>query len=72
MIPGDCAAELLKDEMDKVTSDGPKRFLLDGFPRTEDNISGWETILSKQATLEKVLFLNCPEETMMARIKSRA
>ena len=74
MIPGDTAAEILKIEMDKVTNDGkePKRFLLDGFPRTEDNIAGWDRILSKQATLEKVLFLSCSEETMIARIKSRA
>ena len=48
MIPGDTAVELLKDEMDKHTkeSTAPVKFLIDGFPRTEDNISGWDRILS--------------------------
>ena len=74
MIPGDTAAELLKDEMEKHTKDAkePVKFLIDGFPRTEDNISGWDKILKDQSSLLKVLYLNCSEEIMTTRIKERA
>ena len=44
MIPGDAAAELLKEEMDKHPKD--TKFLIDGFPRSEDNITGWDKILA--------------------------
>ena len=60
IVPVEITIALLQTAMEK--SEG-KKFLIDGFPRNEDNLDGWE----KQMTEDKcevkfVLFFNCPEE----------
>jgi adenylate kinase family enzyme len=35
-------------------------FLIDGFPRNEDNMSGWNEIVSDKAIVQMVLFFDCP------------
>ena len=39
-----------------------KKFLVDGFPRNEDNLEGWTKIMSEKVDLRGVLFFDCPEE----------
>ncbi len=39
-----------------------KRFLIDGFPRNEDNLQGWLRIMSSKVDVSAVLFFDCPEE----------
>ena len=38
------------------------RFLIDGFPRNEDNLTGWERQMGDKANVKFVLFFECPEE----------
>ena len=49
-----------------------KRFLIDGFPRNEDNEEGWQSIMGDSVNMEFVLFLECSEELMIERILKRA
>ncbi len=39
-----------------------KKFLIDGFPRNEDNLTGWEKQMGDVADVKFVLFFECPEE----------
>lgn len=38
------------------------RFLIDGFPRNQDNLEGWNKAMIDVATVIRVLFFNCSEQ----------
>ena len=38
-----------------------KKFIIDGFPRNEDNLTGWRKRLDGKVDVICVLFLDCPE-----------
>lgn len=38
------------------------RFLIDGFPRNEDNLQGWNTVMDGKADVKFVLFFDCGNE----------
>lgn len=42
------------------TSTGSK-FLIDGFPRNKDNLTGWESEMNGRVDFRFVLFFDCPE-----------
>ncbi len=44
-----------------------KRFLIDGFPRNEDNLQGWLEIMSSKVDVSAVLFFDCPEEVSFCK-----
>lgn len=46
-------------------------FLIDGFPRNQDNVTGWKEIMTGFAEVLFVLYLTCSEETMTQRLLSR-
>jgi len=49
------------------------KFLVDGFPRSAENVSVWdEHMPASVAKLEFVLFFDCPEDVMTGRILERA
>ena len=39
-----------------------KKFLIDGFPRNEENKDGWKKIMDEHVDMKFVLFLDCTEE----------
>ena len=45
-----------------------KKFLIDGFPRNEDNLDGWERQMGEKAEVKFVLFFDCPEKVMTSSI----
>ena len=45
-----------------MESSGKHRFLVDGFPRNEDNYTGWEKYMGDRSNVGLVLFFECPEE----------
>lgn len=38
------------------------RFLIDGFPRNEDNLQGWKKAMDDNADVKFVLFFDCSNE----------
>merc|ERR1711865_834455 len=69
IVPVEITVGLMKKKMDK----SPKqKFLIDGFPRSVDNKEGWEKTLGDSVELQGVLFYDCPEEVLTARILERA
>ena len=53
-------------------SDNPhKRFLIDGFPRNQDNIDGWNEAMSDKCIVKGVLFCECSKEVCTQRCLKR-
>lgn len=70
-MPGDITINLIKKAM-KNNGWSSKKFLIDGFPRSEENRTGWETIMGEDVDMKFVLFMDCSEEAMIARINARS
>ena len=68
IVPVEVTVRLLTQAMQ---ADGGKRFLVDGFPRNTNNVSGWQQVVRDSINLGGVLFYDCPEETMEARLLER-
>ncbi|XP_078317843.1 UMP-CMP kinase-like [Crassostrea virginica] len=68
IVPVQITCSLLKRAME---NSGKDRFLIDGFPRNQDNLDGWNKEMSDVATVIRVLFFNCPEEVCVDRCLSR-
>lgn len=47
------------------------KFLIDGFPRNQDNLQGWNKQLNDKVEVMFVLFLDCPDEICIKRCLSR-
>lgn len=64
---------LLKDEMERITrTTGKRNFLLDGFPRSLENVEAWEAAFGSDTELPKMLFMECPYDVLEKRILGRA
>eukprot|EP00308_Calcidiscus_leptoporus_P021934 CAMPEP_0119355464 /NCGR_PEP_ID=MMETSP1334-20130426/4296_1 /TAXON_ID=127549 /ORGANISM="Calcidiscus leptoporus, Strain RCC1130" /LENGTH=352 /DNA_ID=CAMNT_0007369297 /DNA_START=1 /DNA_END=1059 /DNA_ORIENTATION=+ len=68
IVPVEVTVKLLIDAM---ASDGGKRFLVDGFPRNTNNLSGWHKVAGSGLHVAGVLVYDCPEEVMEERLLAR-
>ncbi|XP_027355132.1 UMP-CMP kinase isoform X2 [Abrus precatorius] len=66
IVPSEVTVKLILREME--SSDNNK-FLIDGFPRSEENRIAFEQIIEAEPNM--VLFFDCPEEEMVKRVLSR-
>ena len=71
IVPVDITVNLIKKAMQK-NGWASKKFLIDGFPRNEDNQEGWVRVMGNDVDMKFVLFLDCTEENMIGRISKRA
>ena len=67
-VPASITVGLLKRAMEEV---GAPLYVVDGFPRTPDNVSAWDAILGDACETQFCLFLDCPESILVDRILSR-
>jgi UMP-CMP kinase len=73
LVPNEITVTLLKNAMEKATrTTGKTNFLLDGFPRSLDNMEGWYEIFGRDAELPRMLYFECPYEVLEKRILGRA
>ena len=73
LAPTKIVVELIRNRMELVTrTTGKTNFLLDGFPRSLDNMEGWYEVFGRDAELPKMLFFECPFEVLEKRILGRA
>ncbi|KAF4703159.1 hypothetical protein FOZ62_008212, partial [Perkinsus olseni] len=70
IVPVEITVNLLKRAMEKHDWEHGK-FLIDGFPRNEDNLDGWERVLGGKVDEKFCLFFDCPEDVMEKRLLSR-
>ncbi|TRY97561.1 hypothetical protein DNTS_002596 [Danionella cerebrum] len=47
------------------------RFLIDGFPRNQDNLQGWNNVMDGKADVKFVLFFDCSSEVCIDRCLER-
>ncbi|CAN6451319.1 unnamed protein product [Victoria cruziana] len=66
IVPSEVTIKLLARAMKEDKND---KFLIDGFPRNEENRSAFERVTNIKP--EFVLFFDCPEEEMERRLLSR-
>lgn len=71
IVPVEITCQLLKKGMEKHGW-AAKRFLIDGFPRNQDNYDGWTRVIGDSVDVPFVLFMDADEETMIARITERS
>ncbi len=73
LVPNEIIVTLLKNAMEKLTrTTGKNNFLLDGFPRSLNNMDGWYEIFGKDSPLPTMLYFECPYDVLEQRILSRA
>ena len=73
LVPNEITVTLLNSTMEKIIrTTGNNNFLLDGFPRSLNNMEGWYEIFGKDTELPKMLYLECPFEVLEQRILGRA
>ena len=73
LLPNEIVVALLKNAMETITrTTGKNNFLLDGFPRSLNNMEGWYEIFGREAELPKMLYLECPYDVLEKRILGRA
>ncbi|XP_078045205.1 cytidine/uridine monophosphate kinase Dak1 isoform X2 [Augochlora pura] len=70
IVPVAITCSLLEQAMQK--HDSPhKRYLIDGFPRNQDNVNGWNETMFDKCTVKGVLFCECSEEVCTQRCLKR-
>lgn len=70
LVPVEITVNLIKKAMKKQGWNS-KKFLIDGFPRNQDNVDGWNRVLASEADVKFVLFLECSQDKMIERIQKR-
>ncbi|XP_041805230.1 UMP-CMP kinase [Chelmon rostratus] len=73
IVPVQITINLLRKAMEETMQKDEKkfRFLIDGFPRNEDNLQGWNTDMDGKADVKFVLFFDCSNEVCIKRCLER-
>lgn len=69
LVPSEILVQLIKDAMTKNGFKG--KYLLDGFPRGQENVDTWNKMMKKDVEVAFLLYLTCTEETMEKRLLKR-
>lgn len=69
IVPVEITVSLLLKAMQGSSQ---SNFLVDGFPRNADNVSGWDNVVGAKANVLGCLFFDCPESVMEQRLLARA
>ncbi|MCO4745915.1 MAG: nucleoside monophosphate kinase [Proteobacteria bacterium] len=73
IVPTEITVSLLKRAMETaMRTTGKKNFLLDGFPRSIDNMEGWLNVYGRDSELPSMLYFECPYDVLEERILGRA
>uniref|UniRef100_A0A3Q2PPF2 UMP-CMP kinase n=1 Tax=Fundulus heteroclitus TaxID=8078 RepID=A0A3Q2PPF2_FUNHE len=73
IVPVEITIRLLRKAMEEtMKADETKSyFLIDGFPRNEDNLQGWKRDMDDKADVKFVLFFDCSNEVCINRCLER-
>jgi UMP-CMP kinase len=64
ITPVEITVSLIKQAMSE-SGWTDSRFLIDGFPRNEDNDRGWKETMQDEVIVEKVLAFSCKQELLI-------
>lgn len=71
IVPVRITCELIRKAMSRHNKE-KDLFIVDGFPRNEENYNGWCDTLKQDAHIVAILFLECPESVCEERILKRS
>ncbi|ETE69902.1 UMP-CMP kinase [Ophiophagus hannah] len=73
IVPVEITISLLKRAMDETMAANSQKnkFLIDGFPRNEDNLQGWNKTMDGKVDVSFVLFFDCDNEICINRCLER-
>ncbi|XP_068197705.1 UMP-CMP kinase isoform X2 [Antennarius striatus] len=73
IVPVHITIQLLWKAMQQTMEKDEKmfHFLIDGFPRNEDNLQGWNSTMDEKALVKFVLFFDCDSEVCIGRCLER-
>ncbi|GMS84051.1 hypothetical protein PENTCL1PPCAC_6226 [Pristionchus entomophagus] len=69
IVPVEITCKLIENAMESAGD--VTGFLVDGFPRNQDNLEGWKRQMDEKAKVNFVLFLSCPVEVCINRCLGR-
>ncbi|VDK69491.1 unnamed protein product [Litomosoides sigmodontis] len=69
IVPVEITCKLLENAMNASSS--AKAFLIDGFPRNQNNVEGWERMMISKAKVLFILYLHCPDDICVKRCLNR-
>ncbi|CAJ1439579.1 unnamed protein product, partial [Effrenium voratum] len=72
IVPVEITVRLLQKAMVAGQAEGKTSFLIDGFPRNLDNVTGWESVIGDSAEVLGVLFYEASELEMEKRLLGRS
>ena len=73
LVPFEIIVNLLKSAMELSTRmTGQNNFLVDGFPRSINNLEGWSEVMGLEIDLPKMMYFECPYDVLEKRIMGRA
>jgi len=73
LVPYKIIVNLLKSAMELSTRmTGQNNFLVDGFPRSINNLEGWSEVMGSEIDLPKMMYFECPYGVLEKRIMGRA
>ena len=71
-VPVDVTVALLKSAMQAHAAGGREDFLIDGFPRNQDNVEGWDRVMCGSGVeLCFALHFECGQDLMVQRLLLR-
>ena len=70
LVSSDLVVKLVRKNM-KEMGWAEQRFLVDGFPRNDENMKAWKKGM-KDVEIEFALFFDVPDDTMVERMMKRA
>ena len=68
LVPSEITTKLLLNAMQRCENN---KFLIDGFPRSQENMDCWEKMAPATVELQFLLQLECPESVMLERLLER-
>lgn len=70
LVPQEITVKLVQNAMRRSGWAGGK-FLIDGFPRSFDNLAGWTEVMGDSVNILFCLFFSCSEAVMLERLLER-
>ncbi|XP_055853342.1 UMP-CMP kinase-like [Episyrphus balteatus] len=68
IVPVEITCSLIENAM---KNSNKNKFLIDGFPRNQDNLDGWNNKMSDKVDFQFVLFFKCTEDVCIQRCLKR-
>jgi adenylate kinase family enzyme len=69
LVSSELMVRIIQSKIERNNFGG--RYLLDGFPRGQENMDVWEKVMAKWVNLRSVIFFDCAEEELRRRLLER-